>query len=173
MTVYDIEVTDNRGATTTLAEYSGKVLLIANTATRCGFTPQYEGLQDLQNTFSEKGFEVLDFPCNQFLGQAPGSDAEIEEFCTRKFQTVFRRFAKVDVNGADAHPLFTYLKAAAAGSAVTGRGLFSFGAKKSSAGPDIKWNFTKFLVDRKGNVVARFGPMTKPRDIETAIAALL
>ena len=130
--IYDISVKDNKGNDVSLSEYKGKVLLIVNTATGCGFTPQYEGLEALYEKYRDRGFEILDFPCNQFAGQAPGSDEEIHSFCTLKYNTQFRRFAKVKVNGDEEDPLYTYLKSQQ-------KGLF---------GSKIKWNFTKFLVDR-------------------------
>ena len=151
--LYDIVVTNNKGNAVKLEEYKGKVLLIVNTATGCGFTPQYEGLETLYKEFNEKGFEILDFPCNQFLNQAPGTDEEIHEFCTLKYNTTFPRFKKIDVNGKEESELYTFLK-----SQKKGR---------------IKWNFTKFLVDREGNVVDRYGPMTKPENIKEDIEKLL
>jgi glutathione peroxidase len=157
MELYDFRAEDAKGQEVSLAEYSGKVLLIVNTATHCGFTQQYTGLQKLYAAYRDKGFEILDFPCNQFGKQAPGTNEEIGEFCELKYHTTFPRFAKIDVNGADEHPLYAYLKARQ-------------GGKLGSA---IKWNFTKFLVDRSGNVVARFGSNKKPESIEKEIAGLL
>ena len=154
MGIYDFKVLNNKGAEVSLDEYRGKVLLIVNTATGCGFTPQYEGLQNMYDKFSEKGFETLDFPCNQFLGQAPGDDAKIDSFCTLRYNTSFPRFKKIKVNGSDAEPLFDFLK-------------------KATDGKRIKWNFTKFLVDREGNVVGRFAPSDKPEDIEASVEKLL
>lgn len=153
MSIYEIEVKDNEGTLTTLEKYKGKVLLIVNTATKCGFTPQYDGLEALYEKYNEKGFEILDFPCNQFFKQAPGSDKEIHEFCTMKFGTKFPRFAKIDVNGANEHPLYKFLKEQKPGR--------------------IKWNFTKFLVDKDGNVIERYGSSVKPEDIESDIIKLL
>ncbi|MDR0759528.1 MAG: glutathione peroxidase [Treponema sp.] len=146
MNIYDFTVTDNKGNAVSLGIFAGKVLLIVNTATACGFTPQYEGLQRLYDAYHERGFEILDFPCNQFGRQAPGADEEIEQFCTLKYHTTFPRFAKINVNGAKADPLYTYLKS----------------RQKGAVTPNIKWNFTKFLVARDGNVAARFGPAEKP-----------
>lgn len=137
-----------------MAEFKGKVLLIVNTATGCGFTPQYKGLEELYRKYKERGFEVLDFPCNQFGHQAPGTDAEIGEFCTLKYDTTFPRFRKIEVNGENASPLYKWLKA----------------QKGGFLGSRIKWNFTKFLVDRSGRVVARFAPTTPPSKIESAIS---
>ena len=141
-----------------LDRYRGKVLLIVNTASECGFTPQYAGLQQLHERFGARGLEVLGFPCNQFGKQEPGDAAQIGSFCEKNFGVTFPMFEKVDVNGADAHPLFRYLTGEA-------RGLF--GTKS------IKWNFTKFLVDRQGNVVKRYAPKTKPEEIAGEIEALL
>ncbi len=157
MSIYNINVTTAGGEVTDLSKYKGKVLLIVNTATGCGFTPQYEGLEKLYQKYKEQGFEVLDFPCNQFGHQAPGTDAEIHEFCTLKYNTTFPRYQKIDVNGAQESPLFTFLKDKKAGL----------------IGKKIKWNFTKFLVDRDGNVIERFAPTEKPEAIEGKIAALL
>lgn len=157
MTIYDFTVRDSRGNEVSLAEYKGKVLLIVNTATGCGFTPQYEGLEKLYREYSDKGFEVLDFPCNQFGKQAPGSDEEISNFCTLRYDTTFPRFKKIDVNGANAIPLYKWLKK----------------QKGGWFGNAIKWNFTKYLVDREGNVVARYSPTTSPSKIEGAIRKLL
>lgn len=155
--IYDISVKDNKGNDVKLSEYSGKVLLIVNTATGCGFTPQYEGLEALYEKYRDRGFEILDFPCNQFAGQAPGTDSEIQSFCTLNYNTQFRRFAKIKVNGEGEDPLYTYLKS----------------QKKGLFGSRIKWNFTKFLVDREGNVVDRFAPTDKPESIDSKVEALL
>ena len=155
--IYEITVKDNKGNEVSLSEYRDKVLLIVNTATGCGFTPQYEGLEALYEKYRDKGFEILDFPCNQFAGQAPGSDAEINSFCTLKYNTQFRRFAKIKVNGDGEDPLYTYLKS----------------QQKGTLGSKIKWNFTKFLVDREGNVTDRFAPTDKPEKLEDKIASLL
>ena len=157
MSIYDYTVKDNKGADVKMEEYKGKVLLIVNTATGCGFTPQYDGLQDLYEKYHEKGFEILDFPCNQFANQAPGTEEEIESFCQARFGITFKQFAKIKVNGEGEEPLYTYLK-----------------SKKSGAlGKNIKWNFTKFLVDREGNVVDRYAPTTTPEKIDADVAKLL
>lgn len=140
-----------------MEEFRGKVLLIVNTATGCGFTPQYDGLQHLYDKYNDKGFEILDFPSNQFANQAPGTDEEINSFCTINFGTTFPRFAKTDVNGQNESPLYTFLK----------------NAKGGILGSNIKWNFTKFLVDKGGNVVRRYGPTEKPEKIEKDIKELL
>lgn len=157
MSIYDYTVKDNAGKAVSLADYKGKVLLIVNTATGCGFTPQYDGLQDLQDKYQAQGFEVLDFPCNQFGNQAPGNGEEIASFCSVKFGITFKQFAKINVNGKNEDSLYTYLKQ----------------QKGGVMGSNIKWNFTKFLIDRSGNVVGRFGSTTTPEKIDTAIAAQL
>lgn len=157
MNIYDFYVKDSSGNDVSLSQYKGKVLLVVNTATGCGFTPQYKGLQELYDKYKAQGFEILDFPCNQFANQAPGTDAEISEFCTLRYQTTFPRFKKIDVNGENADPLYKYLKE----------------AKKGFCKPNIKWNFTKFLIDRDGNVVKRFAPVKTPAAIEKEIAGLL
>lgn len=146
--IYDIPVTTVDGKKTTLEAYKGRPMLIVNTASECGFTPQYKGLEELHDTYGKRGLAVLGFPCNQFGGQEPGSDAEIATFCERNYGVTFPVFSKVEVNGAGAHPLFTLLKKAKPGL------LGSEG---------IKWNFTKFLVDREGNVVDRYAPKTEPK----------
>ncbi|WP_419897388.1 glutathione peroxidase [Roseomonas sp. USHLN139] len=146
------------GRPTTLEAWRGQVLLVVNTASQCGFTPQYEGLQALQRDFGPRGFSVLAFPCNQFRGQEPGSDAEIAAFCTSRFAVSFPVFAKVEVNGPGAHPLFQALKAAQPGLLGTRA---------------IKWNFSKFLIARDGRVVARFAPTTRPEALRGAIEPLL
>ena len=175
--VYDFTVKDRAGNDVNLGDYSGKVLLIVNTATGCGFTPQYEGLQDIYETFHDKGFEILDFPCNQFANQAPGSDDEIHTFCTMKFGTEFPQFAKIDVNGETADPLFAYL-AKEKPFAGFGKGLkvavlskfTDMNNKKFGEKAYIKWNFTKFLVNRQGEVVARFEPTADMKDVRDAVA---
>jgi glutathione peroxidase len=157
-TVYDFTAKTIDGRTKKLSDYKGKVLLIVNTASQCGFTPQYAGLQKLYEKYGKRGFVVLGFPCNQFGAQEPGSEEEIGKFCETSFGVTFPLFAKVDVNGESAHPLFKHLKAAAPG--IMG----------SEA---IKWNFTKFLVDREGRVVKRYAPNTDPAAIAPDIEALL
>ena len=157
LNIYDINVKTRKGEEVSLSQFKNKVMLIVNTATGCGFTPQYEGLEKLYEIYHEKGLEILDFPCNQFGHQAPGTDDEIHEFCTAKYKTQFDQFAKIEVNGKSEHELYTYLKS----------------KKGGVLGSNIKWNFTKFLVDKEGNVVKRYDPMTKPEDIEKDIIALL
>lgn len=157
MTIYDFKVTDNKGETVSLSDYEGQALLIVNTATGCGFTPQYEGLQTLYETYQLQGFTILDFPCNQFGDQAPGSADEIADFCSLRYHTTFQQFAKIEVNGEGADPLFTYLKSQKGGALTS----------------DIKWNFTKFLVDKTGQVVKRYGSAKKPENIAKDIEAIL
>ncbi len=156
--LYDIAVRRQDGSDLRLADYAGKVLLIVNTASRCGFTPQYAGLEQLHRSLGVRGLVVLGFPCNQFGAQEPGSDAEIADFCTTRYAVSFPMFAKIEVNGAGTHPLYAYLKAQAPGVLGT---------------QAIKWNFTKFLVDRSGRVVARYAPGTAPEALTTDILALL
>jgi glutathione peroxidase len=156
--ITDFTVTAADGSPIALDAYRGKVLLIVNTASKCGFTPQYEGLEALHRRYADRGFEVLGFPCNQFGAQEPGDAAEIANFCSLTYDVTFPVFAKIDVNGAHADPLFERLKADAPGV---------LGSKA------IKWNFTKFLVDREGRTVNRYAPTTKPADIEKDIEALL
>jgi glutathione peroxidase len=158
MTIYDFTVKNTNGEDTSLQLFKGKVLLIVNTATACGFTPQYTGLQKLYDAYNAKGFEILDFPCNQFANQAPGTEKEINNFCTLKYHTTFPRFAKIEVNGKKESPLYGYLKAQQKG--ILGS-------------PKIKWNFTKFLIDTAGNVVSRYGPTIKPEIIEADVKKLV
>lgn len=156
MNIYEYSVKDLSGEMFSLSNYKEKVMLIVNTATKCGFTPQYEGLEKLYKEYKDRGFEILDFPCNQFLKQAPGTDEEINNFCTLNYGTTFKRFSKIKVNGKDADPLYQFLK-------------------KESKLPfnKIKWNFTKFLINRKGEVIAHYDPNVKPEDIKKDIGKLL
>lgn len=158
MSLYNIEVKTIRGETQTLAPYKGQVMLIVNTATKCGFAPQFKGLQKLHDTYKDQGFSVLGFPSGQFANQEPGSDNEVAEACEINFGVNFPLFAKIDVNGSNAHPLFQYLTSEA-------RGIL--GSKS------IKWNFTKFLIDRNGKVLKRFGSTDTPEQIESHIQKLL
>ena len=157
-TVYDFTVRDIKGTEKSMAEYQGKVLLIVNTASKCGFTPQFEGLQSLHNELGDKGFEVLGFPCNQFLNQDPGDEDAISQFCSLNYGVDFPMFSKIEVNGDGAHPLFRFLKREAKGL---------MGSEK------VKWNFTKFLVAPDGKVVRRYPPTAKPEDIRADIEKLL
>jgi glutathione peroxidase len=179
-TVYDFTVKDRQGNDVSLETYRGKVLLIVNTATGCGFTPHYDPLEAMYREYRDRGFEILDFPCNQFADQAPGTDEEIHQFCTVKFGTEFPQFAKIDVNGENADPLFAFLAAEKPFKGF-GKGLKSAALKKfadmnNKAFGDktyIGWNFTKFLTDREGRVVARFEPTTDMEEVRAAVAAQL
>ncbi len=179
--VYDFNVKNDEGKEVSLSDYKGKVILIVNTATRCGFTPQYKELEELYQKYSQSGLEILDFPCNQFGQQAPGSIEEIHNFCTANFNIHFPQFDKIDVNGDNAHPLFTYLKSKQAFGGFDlnerlGKLLDDMMRKKDpefDKNPDIKWNFTKFLIDRQGNVIKRFEPTDKMADVEMEIAKAL
>ncbi|MEI8346392.1 MAG: glutathione peroxidase [Pseudomonadota bacterium] len=148
-TIYDFKVTTIEGKEISLKEYSGKVLLIVNTASKCGFTSQYEGLEKLYQEYKDKGLTILGFPCNQFGGQEPGSEKEIKTFCLKNYGVSFPLFAKINVNGKESHPLYTYLKEELPGT----------------LGKMIKWNFTKFLIDRKGNPIKRFAPQSSPESL--------
>ncbi len=173
MNIYDFNVTNNKGENVELSVYKGKVLLIINSATGCGFTPQYDSLQDMYEENQAKGFEILDFPCNQFANQAPGSDEEIESFCTGRYGITFPLFKKIEVNGDNAEPLFTYLKSQQGFTNKSFKmkllGLLS----KTNKSNDIHWNFTKFLVDREGNVVARFEPTVSMEEVKSKVEELL
>lgn len=158
MSIYDFSVKDIDGKEILLSKYKNKVLLIVNVASKCGFTPQYEGLEKLYETYKDRDFMILGFPSNQFSQQEPGTNKEIKEFCTLTYGVKFDMFSKIDVNGKNEIPLYTYLKKEATGV---------LGSKS------IKWNFTKFLIDKKGNVIQRYGSMTKPKDIQKDIAKFL
>ena len=179
-TVYDFTVKDMQGNDVNLSDYKGKVLLIVNTATGCGFTPHYEPLEAMYKEFKDKGFEILDFPCNQFANQAPGTEDEIHEFCTLKFGTDFPQFAKIDVNGDNADPLFVWLATekpfVGFGKGVKNAALKKFADMNNKAYGDkayIGWNFTKFLVDREGKVIARFEPTVDMNEVKDAVQAAL
>ena len=179
-TVYDFTVKDRKGCDVSLSDYKGKVLLIVNTATGCGFTPHYEPLEAMYKEFRDRGFEILDFPSNQFAGQAPGSDDEIHEFCTLKFGTEFPQFAKIDVNGDGADPLFAFLASEKPfegfGKGAKNAMLNKFtqmNNKKFGDKTYIGWNFTKFLVDRDGKVIARFEPTVDMKKVREAVEAAL
>ncbi|AOH55359.1 glutathione peroxidase [Peribacillus muralis] len=158
MSIYEYEVNKINGDTISLEEYRGKVMIIVNTASKCGFSPQYDDLQSLYVQYEEQGLAVLGFPCNQFLNQEPGDDLEIDSYCKLNHGVTFPMFAKVNVNGKEAHPLFSYLAENAPGL---------MGSKS------IKWNFTKFLIDREGNIINRYAPKTKPMEFESDIKKLL
>lgn len=179
MNIYDLKAKTANGEEVSFEQYKGKVLIIVNTATGCGFTPQYEGLEEMYKKYHEKGLEILDFPCNQFGNQAPGSDDEIHEFCTLKYNTTFPRFAKVDVNGENESEVWKYLKSQKGFEGFPGlKGKMLVPVAKAMD-PDyknnskIKWNFTKYVVDREGNVVERFEPTVEPKQIEEKIKELL
>lgn len=157
MSIYQFTAVTNNGEEKSLRDYEGKVLLIVNTASKCGFTPQYKGLQELYEKYKDQGFEVLAFPCNQFGSQEPGTDEEIQSFCELNYGVTFPLFAKIDVKGENIHPLFKYLTKEASGFMTD----------------SIKWNFSKFLVDRSGNVVDRYAPTTSPESIDAEIKKLL
>ena len=179
MSIYDYKVKDRKGEEIFLKDYKGKVLIIVNTATGCGFTPQYEGLEKLYREYHEKGLEILDFPCNQFGNQAPGNDEEIHQFCSLKYNTSFDQFAKIDVNGENEISLYSFIKNEIKEDIVEGmknklamKAIDKISTTCNKEG-DIKWNFTKFLVDREGNVVARYSPTYKPENMEDRIKELL
>lgn len=178
MNIYDFKVQKRDGKEISLSEFKGKVMLIVNTATGCGFTPQYEGLEKLYKKYHKDGLEILDFPCNQFGHQAPGSDDEIHDFCTLKYDTTFDQFAKVEVIGDNAIPLYKHLIKEIPKEEVNGmknklamKAVDKMIAKKEPGA--IRWNFTKFLVDREGNVVGRYAPTTKPEEMEAKVKELI
>ena len=179
-TVYDFNVKDRAGNEVSLKDYEGKVLLIVNTATGCGFTPHYDPLEAMYKEMRDQGFEILDFPCNQFANQAPESDDEIHQFCTMKFGTEFPQFAKIDVNGETADPLFAFLATEKPFEGF-GKGLknkafekvANTNNKKYGEKAYIKWNFTKFLIDKEGNVVKRFEPTVDMKDVRAAVEEML
>ena len=180
MNIYDFSVPMVGGGELSLAENKGKLMLIVNTATGCGFTPQYEDLEKLYEEYHEKGLEIIDIPCNQFAGQTPGTDEEIHEFCTLNYNTKFPQMKKSDVNGENALPLYAFLKEqkgfegfghSPKGLAMAAMCLTSYVNYKKN--PDIKWNFTKFLVDRDGNVVERFEPTANMQDVAKKVAELI
>lgn len=180
MSIYDFTVKAQDGSEVALSDYKGKVLLIVNTATGCGFTPQYDELQDIYEEYKEKGLEILDFPCNQFGDQAPGDDEEIHSFCTGRFGITFPQFSKIDVIGENAIPLYKWLEANSKfeGFDKNPMGLMLGGVVKKmdkdyKSNSAVKWNFTKFLVDREGNVVARFEPMTSLKKVKAKIEETL
>ena len=180
MSIYDYSVTNRHGEEISLDSFRGKVILIVNTATGCGFTPQYKELEEMYEKYHGQGLEILDVPCNQFAGQTPGTDEEIHEFCTLKYNTRFPQMKKSDVNGETALPLFKYLKSQKSFAAF-GKGPMALAMSAMLAkidkdyknNPEIKWNFTKFLVDREGNVTERFEPTHDMKDVEAKVAALL
>ena len=178
MNIYDFTVKARDGSDVALKDYAGKVLLVVNTATGCGFTPQYTELQELYDRYKDQGFEILDFPCNQFADQAPGDDEEIHTFCTGRFGIKFPQFAKIDVNGENAIPLYQWLTSVTKFEGFNGPGAIILNGVVKKMDKDyknngnIKWNFTKFLIDREGNVVERFEP-TNMKELEEKIKACL
>ncbi len=179
MSIYEYTVKAPNGEEISLENYRGKVLLVVNTATGCGFTPHYKDLEQMYENYHDKGFDIIDIPCNQFAGQTPGTDEEIHEFCTLKYNTQFPQMAKSDVNGENALPLYGYLKSQQGFKGFKGVAALPMNAMLKKIDPDfknnaeIKWNFTKFLVDREGNVVDRFEPTSNMKEVDKAVAALL
>ena len=177
--IYDYSVPNTQGGELSLADYKGKVIMIVNTATGCGFTPHYKPMEEMYEKYHDQGFEIVDIPCNQFAGQTPGTDEEIHEFCTLKYNTQFPQMKKSEVNGENALPLYAYLKSQQGFKGFTGAMGIAMGAmlkkidKDYKNNPDIKWNFTKFIVDRDGNVVARFEPIANMKDVEACVKSLL
>ena len=178
-TIYDFTTTSNRGKEGNLADYKGQVILIVNTASKCGFTPQYDGLEELYKKYKDQGFVILGFPCDQFANQEPGSDEQIEEFCRLNHGVTFPLMAKSDVNGANANPVFEYLKAQAPTEEYKGlkakaaHAMLKRISKSVEKDSDILWNFTKFLISRDGKTVQRFVPVAEPKDFEQNIVAEL
>ena len=177
--IYDFKALSNKGAEVDFAQFEGKVLMIVNTASKCGFTPQYDGLEALYQEYKEQGLVIVGFPCDQFAHQEPGSNEEIAEFCRINHGVTFPLMAKIDVNGADAHPVFVYLKENAQAEEKKGfkakatAVLFKAISKSVEKESDIKWNFTKFLISRDGSVIKRFEPTTTPEAIEKDVKAML
>ena len=180
MNIYDFKVRDAKGVEVPMADFKGKVLLIVNTATGCGFTPHYKPIEEMYEEFHDKGFEVIDVPCNQFADQTPGTDEEIHEFCTLKYKTQFPQMKKSDVNGENALPLFTYLKSqqgfegfGIGPAALAMKAMLKKIDPEYENNPDIKWNFTKFIIDREGNVVKRFEPTTDMKKVRKFVESLI
>ncbi len=177
--IYDFKALNNRGAEVDFAEYEGKVLMIVNTASKCGFTPQYDGLEALYQKYKDQGLVIIGFPCDQFAHQEPGTNEEIAEFCRINHGVTFPLMGKIEVNGANSHPIFNYLKEKAEPEKLTGlkakaaAKLFKSISKSVEKENDIKWNFTKFLISRNGTIIKRFEPTTTPEDIEKDITELL
>ncbi len=177
--IYDYKTTDNRGAEVDFAQFEGKVLMIVNTASKCGFTPQYDGLEELYQKYKDQGLVILGFPCDQFAGQEPGSNDEIAEFCRINHGVTFQLMAKTDVNGPKAEPVFEYLKSQAPTEEYKGLKAKATAAmlkglsKSMEKDSDIRWNFTKFLINRDGSVIKRYAPTTTPKDIEKDIEEML
>ena len=177
--IYDFKTTSNKGAEVDFAQFEGKILMIVNTASKCGFTPQYDGLEALYQAYKDKGLVILGFPCDQFAGQEPGSNDEIAEFCRLNHGVTFPLMAKTEVNGANAEPIFEYLKAQAPKEEYNGlkakatAKMLKTLSKSMEKDSDIRWNFTKFLINRDGTVIKRYAPTTTPEDIEKDIKGML
>ena len=177
--IYDFKALSNKGREVDFAQFEGKVLMIVNTASKCGFTPQYDGLEDLYQKYMDRGLVIVGFPCDQFAGQEPGSNEEIAEFCRINHGVTFQLMAKTEVNGPNAEPIFEYLKAQAPTEEYNGfkakaaARLFNTISKSVEKDSDIKWNFTKFLINRDGTVIKRFAPTTTPEDIEKDIEGMI
>lgn len=178
-TIYDFKALTSRGKELDFAQFEGKVLLIVNTASKCGFTPQFKGLEELNQKYKDQGLVIIGFPCNQFREQDPGSDGQIEEFCQLNYGVTFQIMRKADVNGENAEPIFTYLKAQAPTEEYHGlkakatKALFKQISDSAKTESDIQWNFTKFLISRDGKTIQRFAPTAEPKDFEKEIQALL
>ena len=178
-TIYDFKALNNKGAEVEMSQYSGKVLMIVNTASKCGFTPQYDGLEALYQKYKDQGLVILGFPCDQFAHQEPGSDEEIAEFCRLNHGVTFPLMKKIDVNGPEAHPIYEYLKTQAPTEEYKGikakasAALFKTISKSVEKDSDIKWNFTKFLISRDGATVERFPPTTEPEEMENDLKEML
>ena len=179
MKIYDFKALTSRGKELDFAQFEGKVLLIVNTASKCGFTPQFKGLEELNQKYKDQGLVIIGFPCNQFKEQDPGSDGQIEEFCQLNYGVTFQIMKKIDVNGENAAPIFTYLKEQAPSEEYKGlkakaaKALFRKISDSAKTESDIQWNFTKFLINKEGQVVARFAPTAEPKDFEQEIIKLL
>lgn len=177
--IYNYKTTSNKGAEVDLAQYEGKVFMIVNTASKCGFTPQYDGLEALYQKYKDQGFVIIGFPCDQFAGQEPGSNEQIEEFCRLNHGVTFPLMAKTDVNGANAEPIFEYLKSQAPTEEYKGlkakatRAMLKGISKSVEKDSDILWNFTKFLINRDGTIIKRYAPVTTPEDMEKDIKEML
>jgi len=173
MNIYDYSIKNIEREDVLLEKFKGKVLLIFNSATKCGYTPQYEGIQSLYEKYQNKGFEIIDLPCNQFLNQAPGSDEELAGFCQANYHTTFETFSKIKVNGDDAIDLYKYLKSVKPKDETPGKEKFEPILAEDKSSSKIKWNFTKFIIDREGNVYGRYGSKIKPEELSTIIEKLL
>jgi glutathione peroxidase len=173
MSVYNYSIKNIEREDIKLDKFKGKVLLIFNSATKCGYTPQYQGIQELYEKYKEKGFEIIDLPCNQFLNQAPGSDQDLAGFCQANYHTTFETFAKIKVNGDDAIDLFKYLKSVKPDDETPGKEEFKPALTEDKSSSKIKWNFTKFIIEKNGNVFGRYGSKVKPEELASVIEKLL